>query len=172
MSNSYHIESKSDENIASLIAAFRSKNGMERQKARLSLIEIGNPGVSFLIEALSVPNKRVRWEAAKTLKSIKDPNAAPALVNLLTDESSQVQWLAAEALIALKRASLVPLLQALAENFDSTWLRHGAHHVLHALEREGLLNKQTKKVLDDLRNIDTRLDVLFSAKTALKLLNS
>lgn len=56
--------------IIELLTALGSKDGMERQRARLALIEIGQPSVPFLIEALTDANDQVRWEAAMALGSI------------------------------------------------------------------------------------------------------
>lgn len=159
------------EAIAKLMAALGSKHGMERQHARLALVELGKLAVPHLIEALKDKHQQVRWEAAKALGSIKDSSAAPALVEALRDESSEVRWLAAEALIALRERAVVPLLLALEIHFKSVWLRHGAHHVLHALERYGLLDEKTLQVLDTLRTIEPAVTVPWAAHAALESLN-
>jgi len=91
--------------------------------------------VPHLIECLSDPRPHVRWEAAKTLGSIRDPAAAGALVNALEDKDGDVRWLAAVGLVALGRDGLEPLLMALLERPDSDWLRDGSHHVCHDLAR-------------------------------------
>jgi len=120
-------------NISSVIADLASKNGLLRQTARRSLVAIGKPAVTFLIEALANPDKQVRWEAAYALVTIRDTAAVHGLVRSLEDEVFDVRWLAAKALIALRDEALVPLLQAVMERPDSTWLRQGAHHVLHEI---------------------------------------
>ncbi len=43
-------------------------------------VHLGRPGVPTLIKALTMPNPRIRYNAIETLKIIKDPTAAPALV--------------------------------------------------------------------------------------------
>lgn len=153
--------------IVKLMVDLGSTDGMDRQRARLALVEIGQPSVPFLIEALTDSNDQVRWGAAKALGSISDPTAAPALVNALMDEYTEVRWLAAEGLIALQRAALVPLLQALEKHFDSFWFRHGAHHVLHGLKMYQLLDEQTIQVLDTLQSNELIVTIPWVAKAAL-----
>jgi HEAT repeat protein len=163
----YSTDSQTSKKIIKLLAGLGGKDGMDRQHARLALVEIGQPSVPFLIEGLTDSNNQVRWEATKALGSINDPAAAPALVNALMDECTEVRWLAAEGLIGLQRAALVPLLQALEKHFDSVWLRHGAHHVLHALKMYQLLDEQTIQVLDALRSYNSIMTVPWAAKAAL-----
>lgn len=160
------------EEIAQWIAALGSKDGMERQRARLALVEMGKVAVPYLIEALKEVHHQVRWEAAKALGSLNDPDAAPALVEALMDESSEIRWLAAEALIALREPAVVPLLLALEKNFKSVWLRHGAHHVLHDLGRYHLLNKPTLQVLETLRSLEPVVAIPWAAKVALESLKT
>jgi HEAT repeat protein len=153
--------------IEMLVRELRSKKWMERQSARIALVKIGKPAVPRLIELLSSRNKRVRWEACKALGSIRDPTAAAPLVSALTDDSVEVRWLAAEGLIALEGRALVPLLQALEADFESLFLRQGAHHVLHALERKKRLNEKTLAVLDTLRFLEPKMEVALAARMAL-----
>jgi HEAT repeat protein len=115
--------------IDEFIVILGDHDGLVRQRARHSLVAIGEPAAPALVKALSDPNGHRRWEAAKTLGAICDPMAAPALVRAMEDEDFGVRWLAAEGLIGLKRAGLAPLFQALAEHPDSVWIREGAHHV-------------------------------------------
>jgi HEAT repeat protein len=143
-----------DNKIEKLMADLESKEGVRRMEARHQLIETGKAAIPYLIEALDSKKQRVRWEATKTLGAMQAPEAATALVKKLMDDSFEVQWLAAEGLIALKRAAVHPLLKALTTHFDNLDLRQGAHHILHALERENLLDEKTLKVLDELRDIE------------------
>lgn len=160
------------EEIAQWLAALGSKDGMERQRARLALVEIGKPVLPYLLEALKDNHQQVRWEAAKALGSINETDAAPALVDALMDESSEVRWLAAEALIGLREQAVVPLLLALEKHFKSVWLREGAHHVLHDLGRYHLLNKPTQQVLETLRSLEPEVTIPWAAKVALESLKT
>jgi len=124
-----------DTTIKNLIIALSSANDLTRVKARNELLAIGKPAFASLIEALKDPSHLVRWEAAKALGEVGDPEAAPALVEALEDEEFEVRWRVAEALIRMNTKGLKPLLDALIHHADSTFLREGAHHVLHELAR-------------------------------------
>jgi HEAT repeat protein len=153
--------------IETLVGQLHSKKWVERQGARIALVKIGKAAAPRLIELLSSRNKRVRWEACKALGGIKEPAAAASLVSALTDDSMEIRWLAAEGLIALEEKALVPLLQALEMDFESPFLRQGAHHVLHALERKEKLSEKTMAVLDTLRFLEPKTEVAVAARKAL-----
>lgn len=160
------------EEIDALISDLGSKNGLVRQQARNKLEMMGLHATSSLIKALGLTNENVRWEAAKALKDIRDPRAAHALVNALMDDSFEVQWLAAEALIALDLEAVVPLLKGLIDHSESTFLRQGAHHVLHGLELKRLLDRETQTVLDQLRSLEPLEPFPMAAEKALKSLEN
>jgi len=160
----------SDKTVTELIADFKSEDGLVREHAREEIVNRGSKATSDLVEALSDKAHQVRWEAAKSLTKIRDPKAAPALVDALEDSSFEVQWLAAEALIQLKRDAIVPILQALTKRYESQYLRAGAHHVLHALEREELLDEKTLPVLDELRSLTPSEPYPMAARNALEQL--
>ena len=126
-------------NINFLMDMLVSKDCVTRQKARKSLVVIGNPAVPSLIRALQ--NSKLdhrRWEAAKTLGAIGDVRAIPSLVNALEDSDIDVVWLAAEALRKFKKAAWSALLHAMIKSGDdSVLLRNGAHHVLRNQKEDG-----------------------------------
>jgi hypothetical protein len=152
----------SDETITFLVDALPSTDGVERQAAREKLEEIGRPAVPSLLRSLQSSSRHARWEAAKALSAIADPNAAPALVNTLEDEKAAVRWLAATALINLGRDALVPLLRGLEGHSDSIWFRDGAHHVLHSLIRDGVADEAIP-VLEALENIEPCIEAPIAA---------
>jgi hypothetical protein len=156
------------EEIEGYIAKLGSPYGPERARARFELIKCGRIVTPLLIEALKDGNHHVRWEAAKAFGELKDPTAADALVHTLMDERPEIRWLAAEALIALEEDAIEPLLRALIDHFDSIWLRHGAHHVLHALERSFDLDEKTYEVLEAMRSIEPEVTVPWAAEAALE----
>jgi sporulation protein YlmC with PRC-barrel domain len=117
--------------IPALIVDLGVQSATVRERAHSTLVTMGKPAVRPLLEALTNSTEYGRGQAAKVLGEIGDLAAAPALVKALEDDKFDVRWLAALALVALGRDGLPALLQALIERPDSTWLREGAHHVLH-----------------------------------------
>lgn len=89
--------------------------------------------VQLLVELLSDPVAKRRWEAALALKEIADPAAATPLVNALEDEDHDVRWVAGKALIALRMAGLRSVLSGLIQRSGSVVFRTSAHHLLHDL---------------------------------------
>jgi HEAT repeat protein len=156
--------------IEGLVAALEHRDPVSRQKARETLVTIGRPAVAALIELLENHNDHVRWEAAKALGAIRDPAAASALVARLMDKDEDVRWVAAEALIALRRKGIKPLLEALADKPESTWLQQGAHHVFNSL-----LKKQAMEtlfpVLSALNQEEPELAIPQAVAKVLKALN-
>jgi HEAT repeat protein len=153
--------------------ALCDKDTLRRQRARLSLVDIGAPTVPYLTQALEDPDSEecVRWEAAKALSDMGDPAAAPALINVLgQDEHFGIRWLAAEGLIALGRDGLAPLLGALIQRSDSAWLREGAHHVLRILVGRGLY-AQVAPVLTALEDVEPAVQVPPACDAALGALS-
>jgi HEAT repeat protein len=159
--------------IPALIAVLAGNDGLERQRAREALVDIGKPAVGALIEALASPdsNHHMRWEAAKALCDLGDPEAASVLVSALEDEYFGVRWLAAEGLISLGRDGLVPLLATLVRRSDSAALRESAHHVLRMLN-QGNLHAQIGPVLAALEDIQPILEVPVAAHAALDALGA
>lgn len=124
--------------METLINTLSSHKDKAREGARHTLVAMGKAAVPSLIEALRNKNTLMRWEAAKALGEIGDPETAPVLVKALEDEEFDVRWLAAEGLIKMNIKALKPLLEALEHRGDSVLLREGAHHVFHDLAKGGL----------------------------------
>jgi HEAT repeat protein len=129
----------SGSSVESWMAALGSKDGMQRQKAREALVNLGEPAVLPLIQALQTAKAdQLRWEAAKALGAIGDARAIPALIAALDDRDTDVGWVAADALEQFKMAAWPALMRALiAEGSESLSLRLGAHHVLRAQRETG-----------------------------------
>jgi len=126
-----------DDRITELVDDLANWDGMKRQAARKTLVQIGTPAIGALIEALGSDHTVVRWEAAKALGVIGDLAAAPALTAAMNDSDFGVRWLAAEGLIELRGRGLAPLLEALMEHPGARWLWESAHHVFKVLADEG-----------------------------------
>lgn len=104
----------------------------------------------------------MRWEAAKALGEIADPETGPVLVEALEDEEFDVRWLAAEGLVRMNIKGLKPLLEALELRGDSVLLREGAHHVFHDLAK-GRLRKFLVPVLASLEALEPGEEVPWTA---------
>jgi HEAT repeat protein len=161
------VETDSTGRIKELISTLRSKDGAQREKARLMLVALGESSIPDLIDHAKDHNERVRWEVAKTLEELKNPTAAPAMVSLLMDDIPGIRWLAGEGLINLKQDALVPILKGLQVHFHSTFFLEGAHHVLRTLAREGILDDDGLSTLDALEGTSPALSVPFAAAKAL-----
>jgi HEAT repeat protein len=160
------------EEIENYIAELGSEDGLKRQSARHILVHYGSDAVPGLANALANDNEHVRWEAAKALGEIEHPDAAPVLVKALEDENISVRWAAMESLIRLKRAAIEPLLKGLTRDFNSVWLREGAHHVLHQLKNQGLLDGPEIKVFNALEGAAPVVEVPWAAEAALEAARS
>ena len=142
-----------DASIETLISELASHDDLVRVRARQALVAMRKAAIRSLIEALKNKKYLMRWEAAKALGEIGDPEAAPALVKALEDEEFDVRWLAAEGLIKMNINGIRPLLQELTAGGGSTLLREGAHHVFHDLTK-GALKKCLAPVLAKLEEIE------------------
>lgn len=159
-------------NVKELITKLGNGDGFVREKARLALVDIGKDAVPLLIEALTSNQEQVRWEAAKTLISIADPIAVPALVKALQDKDADIRWLAAEALIATGKESIEPLLQAVVDQSNESFLHEGAHHVIsylmHSISQASELNEILKPVKEALDSMAPRVAGTAAAQKALE----
>jgi len=160
-------ESKYKLDVEALVQKLGSRDVAEREASRKQLELLWSEATPALVEAMNSPRQRVRWEAAQALRRTKDPAAAPALVHALEDDEAAIRWLAARALVALGRDALVPLLEELEQGSGSVWLRTGAHHVLHALLRDGLAD-ETEPVMEALENLEPSVEVPVAAYHALR----
>jgi HEAT repeat protein len=157
--------------LEALIFALSSHDDVTRVTARHALVVMGKAAVPSLTEAMESKNRLTRWEAAKALGEIGDPQSTPVLVKALEDEEFDVRWLAAIGLGGMNIKGLKPLLHALMEQGDSIWVREGAHHVMHDLAK-GELRKYLAPVLVALENNNTVEEVRRTALHALEMLDN
>jgi HEAT repeat protein len=160
--------------VEALVAALGSDNYITRQRARSTLVYIGEPAISALIEALEIGDETITWEAIKALSQIGSPKSVQVLVQTLEDEQFNIRWLAAEGLIKVGQAGLEALLQALVNRSNSVWLREGAHHILHDMVDRGVLDRalsqQVAPVLAALEGIEPAVAAPVAAKKVLQTL--
>jgi len=160
----------SKEEIQRNIELLKSRNGLERQKARLALVTLGAHAADFFAELTAHPQDTVRWEAVKGLGQLMDPVTAPILINALDDENTAVRWLAAEGLVKLNKKGLIPLLEALTRQKITIFLREGAHHVIKSLARK-YPSEEIQKLLKSLDLTTDHSDVPILARDLLDILN-
>ncbi len=152
----------------SLIEQLGDVDGFIRMHAREILICTGKPAIPQLLYALTSSQSQLRWQIIKVLEGIQDPASAAALVSCLKDDNAGVRWAASDALIHLRRGALVPLFRALVLDYDSLWLRQGAHHILHIFRDAGALNPDELAVFDALEGIEPTASVPWAAEKALE----
>ncbi len=157
------------ETIDSIIKRLQSDDGIEAVKAGEALVVQGKVAVPLLIEAMKNRHDWTRWEAVKTLADIRDSTATQALIDALEDREFAIRWLAAEGLIHIGSSSIEPLLRALINRPRSSWLKEGAHYVLHDL-REPELRPLLKTVISAIEDVDSNLKVPVAAKSVLDII--
>jgi HEAT repeat protein len=160
--------------IDALIKQLSDKDGQVREKARLTLVDIGKEATAPLTKILTARDQQTRWEAAKALVAIADPSAIPALVKTLGDKVFDVRWLVAEALVAIGPECIAPLLETLNERSDELFLREEARHVIKYIMRDNPksleLNEILKPVVAALEGSIARVEVPGVTRTALEKL--
>jgi HEAT repeat protein len=160
---------KSGTELDQYISQLSSKDGAEREQAREAVVQLGREAVPELLTVLDSDEPHVRWEAAKALEAIADPEAAAPLIVALGDEDSDVRWVAGQALIAIGQPVLRSLLKTLATADVPGGFYHGAHHVLHDLAlRSGELSHALKPVLAAFHNPEPRVSVPVAAESVLQ----
>ena len=155
-----------DKNIPMWITGLGSSNESERRKARSLLVAEGAYVVPDLIQALYNGNRHTRMQVVRIFAQTRDLSAAPALVRALEDEDHDIRWTAMKGLIALERAGLEPLLEALMKDFESVWLREGAHHILNVLKKKKYLRQPCLQVLQALEGVEPEVTVPWAAEAA------
>ncbi|MHC5108929.1 MAG: HEAT repeat domain-containing protein [Planctomycetota bacterium] len=159
----------SAEKIDQLVAELNSKDGVKRSAARNALVQMGPATIPALLIALREgEHKRVRWEAAKSLVDIADPEAADGLIGALEDVDSDVRWVAGDALVALGRDGVKPLLKTLMGADVPGNVYKGAHHVLHELVKQDDLAGPLRPVLEAIDHWDPHVAVPRAADAALQ----
>jgi HEAT repeat protein len=154
-------------NTEELCAHLSDLDPRSRHDAREQLVSLGVAVLPVLYQELSSPDWHVRWEAAKALGEIGDPDAGGMLVALLQDDDTSVRWAAMSSLIDLGRGSLRPVLEALTRDFQSSRLREGVHHVLHTLYNRGKLTGVEAEVFKALEGAAPGVQAAWAANKAL-----
>ena len=125
-----------EELLDKMVGALASDDGMTRKRARETLVLVGEPAVAQVRGLLASSQKRVRWEAVKTLAAMIDPPSVDVFVQLLDDQHSELRWLAADGLINLGPGSVRPVLSSLLREPLSQGRRQMARRVLRQLSSD------------------------------------
>jgi HEAT repeat protein len=162
--------------INTLIKQLSDKDGQVREKARLTLADIGKEATLPLTKLLTDKDKQTRWEAGKALGAIADPAAIPALIKTLEDDIFDIRWLASEALVGIGTDSIKPLLETLSTDSDKLFLREEARHVFKYILRDNPKTNELiailKPVIDALEGSTASVSTPGAAKRALEKLTS
>ena len=160
--------------IDNLIKQLSDKDGQVREKARLTLVDIGKEATLPLTKLLTAKDQQTRWEACKALGAIADPAAIPALIKTLEDDIFDIRWLAGEALVAIGPDCVRPLLERLSASSEKLFFREEARHVFKYLLRDNPKANELivilKPVVDALNGSAASVEVPSAARTALEKL--
>ena len=97
-------------------------DGKQELWAMGEFVHFGKHSVPHLIKALKMPGTRIRFNAVETLAMIKDPSAAPALVEVAieTDEESRVRSHALRVATRLDPNQVILAIEAMTKDPNST----------------------------------------------------
>jgi HEAT repeat protein len=160
-----------ESNYKRLMRELEDSDPRTRERARNKLVSLGKDVVPALSEAIASGNPTIRWQAARALSQIRDPEIIPALITILEENPYfGVRWSIADGLCGMGKAGLEPLLQSLIKHSGSIWLRESAHHILHCLRDERIETDAIEMVLHALDSIEPEMEVSWAAKRAMELL--
>ncbi|MGI5940606.1 MAG: HEAT repeat domain-containing protein [Thermoleophilia bacterium] len=144
--------------LRDLVKSLGSQNGLERKRARETIVLVKEPVTPLLQSLLDEGDKRVRWEAAKTLATTIDPSAMDTLIELLTTYDSDIRWIAADGLIKLGPRTVIPLLRSLLTDKIVKGQAEMTARVLRQLATENeVLNELVTPVIEALKDPDPAL---------------
>lgn len=85
-------------------------------------VHLGPPAVPVLVKALRMPGPRIRFNAIETLLMIKDPSAAPALIQAAQEPNDmpRVREHALRAAVRLNPALTPPAIDAMSKDPNSS----------------------------------------------------
>jgi hypothetical protein len=149
-----------------LATGLDDRNSVKRAETREKILTLGKAALPALLAALRDSKTHVRWQAAKALSELHDPQTAPDLINAMEDKDFGVRWLAAEALIAMGPDMLETLLRGLRLRFHSHRMLDGVQHVLHVLADDGCCGETVDDLLRVLQKSGTPEEVAWAAERA------
>lgn len=112
----------SELSVEDLIDSLKDEDLNVQKNCARALVDIGEPAVKPLIQALESKKWRVRWYVAEILGEIGDKAAVHPLIKLLQDENNGVRSNSLIALVLIGEASVNPLIKALEDgNWQVKW---------------------------------------------------
>jgi HEAT repeat protein len=101
-------------------------------------VHFGKHSVPHLVKALKMPGPRIRFNAVETLSMIKDPSAAPALVEVAMDsnEESRVRSHALRVATRLDPNQVIPAIETMAKDPNSTIRNTAVFEARHVYRKE------------------------------------
>lgn len=113
------LTSQDEERLASLIPLLE---GRQEFWAMGEFVHYGKHSVPFLIQALKMPESRVRFNAVETLSMINDPSAIPGLLKVAmnSDEEPRIRSHALRVATRLDPNQVIPALEVMVKDPNST----------------------------------------------------
>jgi HEAT repeat protein len=113
-------------------------DGKQELWAMGEFVHFGKNSVPHLLKALKMPGPRVRFNAVETLSMIKDPSAAPALVEVAQEpnEESRIRSHALRVATRLDPNQVIPAIAAMAKDPNSTIRNTAAFEARHVPRKE------------------------------------
>ena len=101
-------------------------------------VHFGKHSVPHLVKALKMPGSRIRFNAVETLSIIKDPSAAPALVEVAmeTNEESKIRSHALRVATRLDPNQVIPAIEVMAQDPNSTIRNTAVFEARHVHRKE------------------------------------
>lgn len=126
-------EIRDEKAVQELIVTMGDENSGVRSKSMIALVEIGEPSVDPLINALSNENLQIRRQAAEALGVIGSKKAVEPLTETLKDENSWVQKTAAESLGSIGDKKAIDALKMMLKD-DNLEVQNAVSQALKKLE--------------------------------------
>ena len=113
------LDAQGQERLASLLPLL---DGKQELWAIGEFVHFGKHSVPHLVKALKMPGPRVRFNAVETLSIIKDPSAAPALVEVAMEpnEESKIRSHALRVATRLDPNLVIPAIEVMVKDPNST----------------------------------------------------
>ncbi len=101
-------------------------------------VHFGKHSVPHLVKALKMPGSRIRFNAVETLSIIKDPSAAPALVEVAMEpnEESKIRSHALRVATRLDPNQVIPAIEVMAQDPNSTIRNTAVFEARHVHRKE------------------------------------